>query len=353
MITKALFGKMPCGREVYSYTVTNKNGASAEVLTMGGILRSLIMPDRNGEVADVVCGFDSVEDYLTDKGFHGSLVGRYANRIDNGRFTVNGETYQLAINDRGCNHLHGGPGGFNTKIWDAAPYEKVGEQGVILSLVSEDGEENYPGEMHVKVTYTLTDENELKIHYEAACDKDCILNMTNHAYFNLAGFNSGSVLEQHLFINAGKFTEINGNLIPTGNTPSVVDTPFDFTTAKPIGADIDCTDHEQIKIGGGYDHNLIFNGWDGTVKLQAEMYDEKSGRVMGIYTDQPGLQFYSGNGMHDTVPMKGGYIPVMRGAICLETQHAPDSPNHPEWPSVLLEVGKKYDTTTIYAFSVR
>lgn len=352
MITKEFFGKKPCGCEVYKYTVTNKSGASAEILTMGGILRALNMPDREGKMADVVCGFDTVGAYLEDGAYHGSLVGRYGNRIANARFTLNGITYQLAVNDRESNHLHGGIVGFNVKIWDVEPFEENGEQGLILTLVSEDGEENYPGTVNVKVTYTLTDENELKIHYEAVSDKDTILNMTNHSYFNLAGFNSGKVTDQLLTINADKFTEVDKILIPTGATPDVAGTPFDFRTAKPIGKDI-AADHEQIKLGGGYDHNFIFTEFDGTLKAQAEMYDEKSGRVMSVITDQPCVQLYAGGGMSDKVPMKGGYKACANGAVCLETQHAPDSPNHDEWPTTKLLAGEKYDTTTVYAFSVR
>ncbi len=352
MITKELFGKMPSGCEVYEYTVTNKNGASARVLTLGGILRSLYMPDRDGKMADVICGFDSVEDYLGDSSFQGSTIGRYGNRIANGRFTLNGITYQLAINDRGCNNLHGGIEGFNRKIWGAEPFEAAGEQGVMLTLVSPDGEENYPGTLQVKVTYTLTDENELKIHYEATSDKDTILNMTNHSYFNLGGYDSGAVTDQLLQISADTYTEVSEVLIPTGKLPSVEGTAFDFRIAKPIGKDIDASE-EQTRIGGGYDHNFNFTDWDGTVKKQAEMYDEKSGRVMSVLTDQPAIQLYSGNGMGGKRSFKGGIAQVKRGAICLETQHAPDSPNREDWPTTKLCAGEKYDTTTVYAFSVR
>ncbi len=352
MIAKEFFGKKLCGADVYMYTVTNKNGVKAQILTLGGILRSLYIPDRDGDMSDVICGFDTVEDYLADTGYHGSLVGRYCNRIANARFTLNGVIYQLAINDRHSNHLHGGSEGFNVKIWDAEPFEAIGEQGLVLTLVSEDGEENYPGTLNVKVTYTLTDENELKIHYEAISDKDTILNMTNHSYFNLTGFNSGKVTDQFLTINADKFTEVDAMLIPTGATPTVEGTPFDFRLAKPIGKDIDA-DYEQIKLGGGYDHNFIFTEFDGSLKKQAEMFDEKSGRVMSVITDQPCVQLYSGNGLSEKVPMKGRFKASANDAICLETQHAPDSPNHDEWPTTMLLAGEKYDTTTIYAFSVR
>ncbi len=351
MITKELFGKKPCGCEVYAYTLTNKNGASVQVLSMGGILRKIEMPDRNGNMADVICGFDSVEGYLTGGGYQGALIGRYGNRIKDGRFTLNGVTYQLACNDAN-RHLHGGNVGFNQKIWDVVPFETAGECGLILGLVSEDGEENYPGRLEVKVTYTLTDKNELKIHYEAVSDKDTVINMTNHSYFNLAGFNSGSVLSQYLWVDSDAITEIDGDFIPTGKEYPAAGTPFDFNTSKKLGDDIE-KDDVQLAFGGGYDHNFIFKTWDGTLRRQAEMYDEKSGRVMTVYTDQPGVQLYSGNMMTDPVPMKGGMKQERRLAICLETQHAPDSPNHDNFPTTKLCAGEKYDTTTVYAFGVK
>jgi len=351
MITKELFGKKPCGCEVYAYTITNKNGASVQILTMGGIMRKLVMPDRDGNMADVICGFDTVEGYLTGGGYQGALIGRYGNRIANGRFTLNGVTYQLYLNDNNRS-LHGGKVGFNQKIWDAVPFEKADEQGVILKLVSEDMEENYPGRLEVTVTYTLTDANELAIHYEATTDKDTVINLTNHSYFNLGGFNSGSVLGQYLWINADSITEIDGDFIPTGKDYPVAGTPFDFNVPKKLGDDIE-KDDAQLKLGGGYDHNYNFKDYDGTMKRQAEMYDEKSGRAMTVITDQPGVQLYSGNMMTDPVPQKGGMKQEKRLAICLETQHAPDAPNHDNFLSTVLKVGEKYDTTTVYAFSVK
>ncbi len=351
MITKELFGKKPCGCEVYAYTLTNKNGASVQILSMGGILRKLEMPDRDGKMADIICGFDTVEGYLTGGGYHGALIGRYGNRIKDGRFTLNGVTYQLAINDKN-RHLHGGNVGFNQKIWDVVPFEKAGECGLILSLVSEDMEENYPGRLDVKVTYTLTDKDELKIHYEAVSDKDTVINMTSHGYFNLGGFNSGTVLGQYLWIDSDAITEIDGDFIPTGKECPVAGTPFDFNSPKKIGDDIEKAD-KQLEYAGGYDHNFIFKTCDGTIRKQAEMYDEVSGRVMSVYTDQTGVQLYSGNMMTDPVPMKGGMKQERRLAICLETQHAPDSPNHDNFPTTKLCAGEKYDTTTVYAFGVR
>lgn len=351
MINKELFGKKPDGSEVFAYTLTNKSGASARILTMGGILANLYMPDRDGKLADVIFGFDSVDDYLNGGGYQGALIGRYGNRIGSGRFTLNGVTYQLAQNDNGKNHLHGGNVGFNQKLWDAVPFETSDSCGLILTLISPDGEENYPGKLDVKVTYTLTDKNELKIHYEAESDADTIVNLTNHSYFNLGGYSSGNILDHTLWVDADSITEINGDLIATGKAYPVGGTPFDFRTPEKIGARIEADD-PQIKFGGGYDHNFNLNKGSAFAKA-AELYDEKSGRVMSVYTDQPGVQIYTSNMMNGDVKFKGGLAQIPRSAICLETQHAPDSPNHPEFPTTTLRAGEKYDTTTVYAFGVK
>lgn len=351
MINKEFFGKKPDGSEVYAYTLTNKSGASARILTMGGIIANLYMPDRDGKLADVIFGFDSVDDYLNGGGYQGALIGRYGNRIGSGRFTLNGVTYQLAQNDNGKNHLHGGNVGFNQKLWDAVPFETSDSCGLILTLISPDGEENYPGKLDVKVTYTLTDKNELKIHYEAESDADTIVNLTNHSYFNLGGYSSGNILDHTLWVDADSITEINGDLIATGKAYPVGGTPFDFRTPEKIGARIEADD-PQIKFGGGYDHNFNLNKGSAFAKA-AELYDEKSGRVMSVYTDQPGVQIYTSNMMNGDVKFKGGLSQIPRSAICLETQHAPDSPNHPEFPTTTLRAGEKYDTTTVYAFGVK
>ncbi len=351
MINKEFFGKKPDGSEVYAYTLTNKSGASARILTMGGILANLYMPDRDGKLADVIFGFDSVDDYLNGGGYQGALIGRYGNRIGSGRFTLNGVTYQLAQNDNGKNHLHGGNVGFNQKLWDAVPFETSDSCGLILTLISPDGEENYPGKLDVKVTYTLTDKNELKIHYEAESDADTIVNLTNHSYFNLGGYSSGNILDHTLWVDADSITEINGDLIATGKAYPVGGTPFDFRTPEKIGARIE-SDDPQVKFGGGYDHNFNLNKGS-TFAKAAELYDEKSGRVMSVYTDQPGVQIYTSNMMNGDVKFKGGLSQIPRSAICLETQHAPDSPNHPEFPTTTLRAGEKYDTTTVYAFGVK
>lgn len=351
MITKELFGKKPCGCEVYAYTLTNKTGANVKILTMGGILQQLNMPDRDGKLGDVICGFDTVDDYLNGGGYQGALIGRYGNRIANGRFTLNGATYQLAQNSGISNHLHGGVKGFNQKIWDATPYEKAGECGLILTLTSPDGDENYPGKLDVKVTYTLTDENELKLHYEAVSDKDTIVNLTNHSYFNLGGYASGDVLDDELWVDSDSITEVDENLIPTGKALPVAGTPFDFNKSEKIGARIGADD-PQLAFGGGYDHNYNLKT-SGKPEKVAELYSPKSGRVMSVITDQPGVQVYAANQMKGDVPFKGGVKQEPRHAICLETQHAPDSPNHPDFPTTTLKAGEKYDTVTIYAFGVR
>ena len=351
MINKELFGKKPDGSEVYAYTLTNKSSASARILTMGGILANLYMPDRDGKLADVIFGFDSVDDYLNGGGYQGALIGRYGNRIGSGRFTLNGVTYQLALNDNGKNHLHGGNVGFNQKLWDAVPFETADSCGLILTLTSPDGEENYPGKLDVTVTYTLTDKNELKIHYEAESDADTIVNLTNHSYFNLGGYSSGNILDHTLWVDADSITEINGDLIATGKAYPVDGTPFDFRKPEKIGARIE-SDDPQVKFGGGYDHNFNLNKGSAFAKA-AELYDEKSGRVMSVYTDQPGVQIYTSNMMNGDVKFKGGLAQIPRSAICLETQHAPDSPNHPEFPTTTLRAGEKYDTTTVYAFGVK
>ncbi len=350
MITKELFGKKPCGCPVEAYTLTNKNGSSVQILSMGGIIRKICVPDKNGVLADVVCGFDTVEGYLTGGGYQGALIGRYGNRIGKGKFTLNGVDYQLALND-GENHLHGGMKGFNQKIWDVVPFEKPDACGLILTTVSEDGEENYPGRLEIKVTYTFSDKDELSIHYEAETDADTILNMTNHAYFNLNGYDSGDILSHLLTIDADAITAIDSGLIATGENRPVEGTPFDFRTPTAIGARIG-EDDEQLTFGGGYDHNFVLNNGGKYAKI-AELYSPKSGRCAEVYTDQPGVQIYAGNMMNGEVPFKRGIPQRPRHAVCMETQHAPDSPNHDNFPSVVLKKGEKYDTITTYAFSVR
>lgn len=345
MITKELFGKMPRGEEIYVYTVANKNGAYFKVLNLGGILKELWMPDRDGKLSDVVCGFDNIDGYLEDDGYYGAVIGRFANRIRCGRFTLNGMTYQLALNENGVNHIHGGNNGFNKKLWNVVPYEKVGQRGVILTCISEDGDENYPGALIVKVVYSITDNNELKIEYTASTDKDTLVNLTNHSYFNLDGAGSGTVLDHYLTLNSDGICETDEKKVPTGNILSVSGTAFDFREKCKLGDRISSV---ESPISDGYDHCYFLNDYDGSVKLQAELYSERSGRVMSVYTDKPCIQLSTVNTMGKTEEKH-----PFNGAVCLATQHAPDSPNHDEFPSTKLRVGEKYKTTTVYAFSVK
>ena len=349
---KNLFGKLPCGAEVYAYTFTTNKGASVTILNYGGIINKLIMPDRDGKLADVICGFDEIEGYLESDGYQGALIGRYGNRIADGKFTLNGKEYTLPKNDNGLKTLHGGNVGFDKKIWDVVPFLEADKGGLELTLVSPDGEEGFPGCLKVKVTYTFREDNSLAIRYEATTDADTVVNLTNHTYFNLCGYDFGTNSTHYMMIDADYITEIDDILIPTGKKYAVEGTPFNFRAPKKIGDGIDDISDNQIKLGGGYDHNFILNA-DGTVKKVCEVYAEETGRVMSVYTNQPGVQFYSGNFLSHPHPFKGGFKQIKRAAFCLETQHAPDAPNHPEFESTVLRPGEKYDYTTVYAFGVK
>ncbi len=349
---KNLFGELPTGEKVYAYTFTNKNGASVTILNYGGIINKIMVPDRDGVLADVVCGFDTIDGYLESDGYQGALIGRYGNRIAEGKFELNGTTYTLNKNDKGLKTLHGGNVGFDKKIWADSPFIEADGQGLILTLVSPDGEEGFPGTLTVKVTYKFDDDNRLSIHYEAETDADTVVNLTNHAYFNLNGYDFGTNATHFMQIDADYITAIDKILIPTGAKYSVEDTPFDFRTPVRIGDRINDEQDIQIVFGGGYDHNFILNA-DGTIKKVAQVYADESGRLMEVYTDQPGVQFYSGNFLAHPHPFKGGVKQIKRAAFCLETQHAPDAPNNPEFESTLLRPGEKYDYTTVYAFKVK
>ncbi len=344
-ITKAAFGKTPDGTEIDSYTLHNAHGASAKLISFGATLTELMMPDRNGKMGDVVLGFDNLAQYQAKGPFFGVTVGRYANRIAKGRFTLDGKEYQLAINN-GPNSLHGGAVGFDHKVWKAEPKNTPAGQSVRFTYVSKDGEENYPGTMAVSVTYTLTDKNELKIDYAAETDKATVLNLTNHSYFNLAG--SGDILNYTLTLNADKFTVVDDTLIPTGEIKSVVNTPLDFRKPTAIGAHI-----AEIKDVGGYDHNYVLNGKAGTLRQAAKVEDPATGRQMEVFTTEPGVQFYSAIHLDETIVGKGGAKYQKYGAICLETQHYPDSPNHPDFPPTVLRPGAKFTSETIYKFSAK
>ena len=344
-VVKASFGKLPDGTEIESYTLHNTQGASAKVIAYGATLTELYVPDRHGKMGDVVLGFDNLEGYLGQHPFFGGTIGRYANRIAKGKFTLDGKEYQLALNN-GPNSLHGGQLGFNRRVWKAEALEEKNGAAVRFSYLSKDGEENYPGNLRVNVTYTLTNTNELKIEYSADTDKDTVLNLTNHSYFNLSGTDTGTILKYILYLNADKYTPVDSTLIPTGAIDSVVGTPLDFLKPTAIGARI-----AELKEIGGYDHNFVLNGKAGTMRLAAKVTDPESGREMEVLTTQPGIQFYSSIGLNGSIKGKGGVAYEKFGAICLETQHFPDSPNHPDFPSTELKPGQHFRSETIYKFS--
>lgn len=341
-VQKADFGKTADGQPVEVYTLTNKKGMVAKVMTYGATLTELHVPDRNGQEADVVLGFSDFDKYAAGHPFFGSTAGRVANRIGKGQFKLDGKEYKLFVNN-GPNSLHGGKSGFDKKVWHAEPASSAAGPGVKFHYVSPDGEEGYPGRLDTTVVYTLTNNNELKIDYTATTDKPTIVNLTNHSYFNLAGEGGGTVRDHVLLINADKYTVFDSTQIPTGEIKSVKGTPLDFTNPTPIGKRID-----EI---GGYDHNYVLNGRTSETKLCAKVRDPSSGRVMTILTDQPGVQLYTANGLDGKITGKSGKPYEKYGAFCLETQHYPDSVNHPDFPSVVLRPGQTYHTTTVHRFT--
>jgi len=343
---KQSFGKTEDGQQTDLYILTNKHGMEAAITNYGGTVVSLKVPDRKGKIDDVVLGYDKLEDYAAGKAYFGAIVGRYANRIAHAKFTLEGVTYTLSKND-GDNHLHGG---FNKRVWTAKDVSSSAGQSLELTYLSKDGEEGFPGNLSVKVVYTLTDQNELKIDYSATTDKDTVINLTNHCYFNLAGQGNGDILQHQLMILGDRFTPVDASLIPTGELRSVKGTPFDFTTATAIGARID-QDDPELKLGRGYDHNWVLNSGK-TVALAAQAYEPHSGRVLEVSTTEPGIQFYTGNFL-DGIRGKEGKVYNRRYAFCLETQHFPDSPNHPDFPSTVLKPENPYRSTTVYKFSTR
>jgi aldose 1-epimerase len=349
--TKKSFGKTPDGQPVDLYVLTTKGGAEASITNYGGAVVSLKVPDRNGKLADVVLGYDNADGYVNDKSFFGALVGRYGNRIGHAQFVLDGKTYTLAKNN-GENSLHGGIKGFNKAVWTAKIIPAKDGQSLELSYLSKDGEEGFPGNLKVIVIYTLTDSNALRITYSATSDKKTVVNLTNHSYFNLAGQGSGDILGHLLMVQADKFTPVDAGLIPTGELRDVAGTPFDFRKPLAIGARID-QDEEQLKLGGGYDHNLELRRSNGTGEsLAARVLEPASGRVLEVWTTEPGVQFYTGNFLDGKTIGKGGVTHPRRSAFCLETQHYPDSPNQPKFPSVVLNPGERYQTITTYKFSV-
>ncbi len=350
--TKKSFGKTPDGQPVDLYVLTAKGGAEACITNYGGAVVSLKVPDRNGKLADVVLGYDNADGYVNDKSFFGALVGRYGNRIGHAQFALDGKTYTLAKNN-GENSLHGGIMGFNKAVWTAKIIPAKEGQSLELSYLSKDGEEGFPGNLKVSVVYTLTDSNALRITYSAISDKKTVVNLTNHSYFNLAGQGSGDILGHLLIIQADKFTPVDAGLIPTGEFRDVAATPFDFRKELAIGARID-QDEEQLKLGGGYDHNFVLQrSNDPEESLAARVLEPVSGRVLEVWTTEPGVQFYTGNFLDGKTIGKGGVTYPRRSAFCLETQHFPDSPNQPKFPSVVLNPGERYHTITTYKFSVK
>ena len=347
-ISSSDFGTTPEGDHVQIYTLVNSTGIEVRAITYGAIIVSLSIPDRTGRFEDIVLGFDSLEGYLSVHPFFGTLVGRYAGRIAKGLFTLDGVQYRLALNN-GENHAHGGIQGFDKVVWKHRAFEESTGVGLILEYTSRDGEEGYPGTMQVQVTYTLNEENELICDYLATSDKATPVNLTQHSYFNLAGQNSGNILSQLMELNADYFTPVDDQLIPTGEIRAVKDTPLDFRTEMPIGARIDSRD-EQLKLAGGYDHNFILNREGDGLLLAARVRDPVSGRAMEVYTTEPGIQFYTGNFLDGSLTGKGGRIYSQRAGFCLETQHYPDSPNKPGFPSTILRPGQTYRSRTVYRF---
>ena len=347
-VTKENFGKTSEGQNVDIYTLTNRRGAEVKITNYGGIITSLKVPDRKGKRDDIVLGFDNLDAYLKGSPYFGAIIGRYANRIAKGRFTLNGHQYTLAVNN-GENHLHGGIKGFDKVVWTARPLKVPNGAALRLTYLSKDAEEGYPGNLSVRVIYTLTNVNELKIEYWATTDKDTVINLTSHSYFNLAGQGIGDILNHQLLINARRFTATDAGSIPTGELKSVKGTPFDFTSAFRIGERIN-DDDQQLKFAKGYDHNFVLNGRMGTLRQAAVVYEPTSGRSMEIWTTEPGIQFYTGNFLDGTLTGKEGKVYQQRYGFCLETQHFPDSPNHPSFPTAVLRRGQQYHTITIHRF---
>lgn len=345
-VTQVPFGQTPEGQNVTAFDLTNANGLKARLLDYGGILASLEVPDRGGKMADIVLGCDSVQGYATVSPYFGCITGRYANRIAKGKFTLDGTEYSLATN-AGPHHLHGGNVGFNKKIWAAGPFANDSGAGVVFRYTSPDGEEGYPGALTCKVTYALTNNDELRIDYEATTDKATVINLTHHSYFNLGGHDYGPITDHELMLAAAKYTLTDNALIPTGELADVVGTPFDFRQSRRIGDRIE----EAAKIG--YDMNYVLDSDDGSLALAAKVTDPKTGRIMEIFTTEPGIQFYTAGGLNGSFTGKGGAKYDRFGALCLETQKFPDSPNHPNFPSPTLRPGETYKHTIVHKFSAK
>lgn len=338
-------------QKIDSFTLKNRHGMEVTMINFGGTVTSIKVPDRSGKFADVVLGFNNPDDYLKPHPSFGTAVGRFANRIAKGRFTLNGVEYKLAVNN-GENHLHGGIKGFDDVFWKAEEINTKAGPAVHMTYLSKDGEEGYPGNLQVTMVYTLTDRNELRIDYTATSDKDTVINLTHHSYFNLAGEGNGDILNHRLKLNAARFTPTDAGSIPTGELRSVRGTPFDFLMTHAIGERIN-HDEEQLKFGNGYDHNFVINGRMGTLRQAALVTEPTTGRVMKVWTTEPGIQLYTGNFLDGTLVGKSGKPYQRRSGFCLETQHYPDSPNKPNFPTTTLKKGATFKSTTIYRFSAR
>jgi aldose 1-epimerase len=348
-----VFGTTPDGKSVMLYTLRNAAGMEAKITNYGGIIVSLTAPDKNGKYDDIVLGYDSLADYIKVTPYFGALIGRYGNRIGKGQFTLDGKAYQLTVND-GANHLHGGKAGFDKVVWDAMQFTAADGPGLMLTYVSKDGEEGYPGTLTATVTYQLKASNELVIDYAATTDKPTIVNLTAHSYFNLAGARSGkSILDHLMMIDADTYTPVDNGLITTGELKDVTGGPMDFRTPTAIGVRIGAAD-PQLHLGpGGYDHNWVLKSAGTSFSVNARVVEETTGRVLEVLSDQPGVQFYSGNFLDGTIIGKGGVKYEFRHGFCLEPQHFPDSPNKPAWPTVRLDPGQKYTAKIAYRFSVK
>jgi len=350
-ITSSEFGIMPNGEKSLIFTLVNQQGLKAKITNYGAKLVSLEVPDKNGQLADVILGYETLDQYIKGDQYFGATVGRYANRIAKGKFTLEGKEYQLALNN-GVNHLHGGPKGYQSLVWKSEIIDQNGYPALKFTYHSPDGEENYPGNLDIEVVYTWKNDNSLTIEYKATTDQTTIVNLTHHSLFNLKGAGNGDILGHILTINANAFTPVDSTLIPIGEIRPVANTPMDFTAPHPVGERIS-SDYEQIVKGRGYDHNWVLNKNQGELTLAAELYEPESGRVMKVLTTEPGIQFYSGNFLDGSQIGKGNLPYNFRFGLALETQHYPDSPNHANFPSVVLKKGEVYTQTTVYSFSIK
>lgn len=349
-ITKRFSGRQKDGKNIDIFTFSNSKGESVEITNLGGVILSLNVPDRNGKFDDVVLGFENLEEYYVKGPFLGAIIGRFANRIGNARFTLNGAEYKLTEND-GKNQLHGGLKGFDKVVWDAEIVNEGNKQALVLTYFSKDGEEGYPGNLTAKVTYSFTDNSEIVIDYYAVSDKDTVVNLTNHSYFNLSGHASGNILNHKVMINADRFTVTDAESIPTGENRKVEGTPMDFRSPKLVGEEIN-SNYEQLVLGKGYDHNWVLNVSGEKLEKAAEVIDEATGRVLEVYTTKPGVQFYTGNYLDGTAIGKGGVPYQYRAGLCLETQYLPNSMNIESFPSPVLKAGEEYRHSTVYKLSV-